>query len=42
MGDIVLSNVDKTTYDLLKIGEITGVGKQTTFGLGSYKMEDIG
>jgi CRISPR/Cas system endoribonuclease Cas6 (RAMP superfamily) len=42
LGEIVLSGVDKNTYDLLKLGETIGVGKQTVFGLGKYKMEDIG
>ena len=42
MGEIVLSNVDNQTYDLLKLGEIIGLGKSTVFGLGKIKVEDIG
>lgn len=42
MGNIILSNVDKDTYNLLKIGEVIAVGKSTVFGLGKFKMEDIG
>jgi len=42
MGEIILSGVDKQTYDLLKLGEIIGVGKSTVFGLGIIKVEDIG
>ena len=41
MGEIVLSNVDKQTYNLLKLGEIISIGKQTVFGLGKIKIEDI-
>jgi CRISPR-associated endoribonuclease Cas6 len=41
MGEMVLSDVDKHTYDLLKLGEIIGVGKSTVFGLGKIKIEDI-
>jgi len=41
MGEIVLSYVDKETYNLLKLGEIIGVGKSTVFGLGKIKIEDI-
>lgn len=42
MGEIILSGVDKQTYQLLKLGEIIGVGKSTVFGLGKIKVEDIG
>ncbi len=42
MGDIVLSGVDKQTYDLLKLGELIGVGKSTVFGLGKIKVENVG
>jgi CRISPR-associated endoribonuclease Cas6 len=41
MGEMILSGVDKQTYDLLKLGEMIGVGKQTVFGLGKIKIEDI-
>jgi len=42
MGEIILSGVDKQTYELLRLGEIIGVGKSTVFGLGKIKVEDIG
>ncbi|NWF67227.1 MAG: CRISPR system precrRNA processing endoribonuclease RAMP protein Cas6 [Campylobacterales bacterium] len=38
MGEIILSEIDKTSYELLKIGEILGVGKSSVFGLGSIKI----
>jgi len=41
MGEIVLSDVDKETYNLLKLGEIIAVGKSTVFGLGKIKIKDI-
>ncbi len=42
MGEMVISNVNKEVYDLLKLGEIIGVGKSTVFGLGKIKVENIG
>jgi CRISPR-associated endoribonuclease Cas6 len=41
LGEIKIKNIDKKTYELLKIGEIIGVGKQTVFGLGKIKIEEI-
>jgi len=41
MGEIIISGVDKHTYNLLKLGEVIGVGKSTVFGLGKIKIEDI-
>jgi len=41
MGHIVLKNVDKKTYKLLKKGELIGVGKSTVFGLGNYKIMEV-
>ena len=41
MGEMVISNLSKEVYDLLKIGEVIGVGKSTVFGLGKIKVEDI-
>lgn len=41
MGEMILSNIDKKTYELLKLGEIIGVGKSTVFGLGKIKIEEI-
>ena len=42
MGDIIIKNLDKQSYELLKLGEIIGAGKQTVMGLGKIKVEDIG
>ena len=42
MGEIIISNVNKEVYNLLKIGEVIGVGKSTVFGLGKIKIEDLG
>jgi len=42
MGEMVISNVSREVYNLLKTGEIIGVGKSTVFGLGKIKIEDIG
>jgi len=41
MGEMIISNVTKEIYDLLKIGEIIGVGKSCTFGLGKIKIEGL-
>ena len=37
VGDIKL-RVDGDTYEMLKLGELIGVGKQTTFGLGRIEI----
>ncbi len=37
VGEIKL-RVDKKTYKMLKLGELIGVGKQTTFGLGRVEI----
>lgn len=42
MGEIILSGVDKKTYQLLKVGEVLACGKSTVFGLGKFKVEVIG
>lgn len=39
MGEIVLTNIDQRSFELLKTGEIVGVGKSTVFGLGKIKLE---
>ena len=41
MGEITIINIDKQSYELLKIGEIIGVGKQTVMGLGRIKIETL-
>jgi len=40
MGKMEIVNLDKNSYKLLKLGEITGVGKQTVMGLGKIKIKD--
>ncbi len=42
MGEMIITNVDKKVYNLLKLGEVIGVGKATVFGLGKIKVEEIG
>lgn len=37
-GVLHIKGLDKQSYVYLKIGEIIGVGKQTAFGLGSYRL----
>ncbi|HEX38006.1 MAG TPA: CRISPR system precrRNA processing endoribonuclease RAMP protein Cas6 [Candidatus Cloacimonetes bacterium] len=39
VGEVILENINKDTFALIKLGEIFHVGKQTTFGLGKYKIE---
>ncbi len=40
MGKISYKNLDKKSYDTLKLGEIIAIGKQSVFGLGKIKVED--
>lgn len=41
MGEMIISDVDRETYRLLKLGEVIGVGKSTVFGLGKIKIEEL-
>jgi len=41
MGELIVENISKESYRLLKIGEIIGVGKNCVFGLGKIKVEAI-
>ncbi len=41
VGHIVYDTIDEKSYQLLKLGEIIGVGKQTAFGLGKIAVEDL-
>jgi CRISPR/Cas system endoribonuclease Cas6 (RAMP superfamily) len=38
IGSINFSYIDEESFKLLKLGEIIGVGKQVTFGLGCIKV----
>ncbi len=40
MGEIRYKNLNQKSYELLKLGEIIGIGKQCVFGLGKIKVED--
>jgi len=39
VGEIIYKNVDENSFRFLKLGEIIGVGKQVTFGLGDISIE---
>ncbi len=41
MGEMILKDIDAEVYKILKIGEVTGVGKSTVFGLGKIKVKII-
>lgn len=41
MGEMKIKNLNKECYEVLKIGELIGVGKQSVFGLGKIKLERI-
>jgi CRISPR-associated endoribonuclease Cas6 len=41
VGEIALSGLDERSYELLKFGEVIGVGKQTVMGLGRIEVEDL-
>lgn len=38
MGEIIVRDLDKQSYELLKLGELIGVGKQCAFGLGKIEI----
>ena len=38
MGEMWISDIDEESFNLLKLGEIIGVGKQTVFGLGKISI----
>lgn len=38
MGEIVISNIDEKSFNLLCLGELIAVGKQTVFGLGKINI----
>lgn len=41
LGEFAVIGLDEESFHLLKLGELIGAGKQTTFGLGKLKVEDI-
>ena len=41
LGEMAVLGLDKRSYELLQIGEVLGVGKQTTFGMGKIKIEEV-
>ncbi|MEO0181120.1 MAG: CRISPR system precrRNA processing endoribonuclease RAMP protein Cas6 [candidate division WOR-3 bacterium] len=41
MGDVVLSGGSRELWDLLIAGEIIHVGKGTSFGFGTYRIEEV-
>jgi len=41
MGYIKIKNLNKESCEVLKLGELLGVGKQTVFGLGKIEVEEI-
>ncbi len=41
IGEMVLAGVDGKSYELLKLGEVIGVGKQTVMGLGKIELVEF-
>ena len=41
IGKIEVKNLNKESYEVLKVGELIGVGKQTVFGLGKIRVKEI-
>lgn len=41
VGEIKINSIDKQSLALLKLGEIIGVGKDTSLGLGKIEVEEI-
>ena len=41
VGELAFMGLDKRSYELLKLGEIIGVGKQTVMGLGRIEVVDL-
>ena len=39
IGKIEFKNLNKECYEVLKLGELLGIGKQTVFGLGKIKID---
>jgi CRISPR-associated endoribonuclease Cas6 len=41
MGEIEILGLGKECYEILKVGELIGVGKQTVFGLGKIEVKEL-
>ena len=41
MGYIEIKNINKESFEVLKLGELIGVGKSTVFGLGKIQVEEF-
>ena len=41
LGEMAIIGLDKKSCNLLKIGEFIGAGKQTVFGMGKIKVEEL-
>ena len=41
IAEIEFKNLNKECFEVLKLGELLGVGKQTVFGLGKIEMEEL-
>jgi len=41
IGDMIITDLSEEEYKLLKLGEIIGVGKQVTFGLGKIEVKEL-
>jgi len=41
LGEMAVVGLDQRSFMLLKIGEVIGVGKQVTFGMGKIKIEEV-
>lgn len=42
MGTVEITGLNKESYEVLKVGELIGVGKQCVFGLGKIEVEEMG
>lgn len=40
MGYVKIKGLSKECFEVLKVGELIGVGKSTVFGLGKIKVEE--
>ena len=41
MGNMEIRGLSKECYEVLKLGEIIGVGKQCVFGLGKIQIKEF-